>query len=61
VRHFCWTFFILVGAASCSPLFAQIPVNLKPVTTVSQETVNNTSASGTYSNPSVGTVIGNVS
>lgn len=61
MRHFCWTFFILVGAASCSPLFAQIPVNLKPVTTVSQETINNTSASGTYSNPSVGTVIGNVS
>ena len=41
--------------------FAQIPVNLTPTTTVSGETQNNTSASGTYSNPSVGTVIGNVS
>ena len=61
MRHLCSTFLILASAASCSPLFAQIPVNLRPVTTVSQETVNNTSASGTYSDPSVGTVIGNVS
>jgi Bacterial Ig domain len=61
VRHFCWTFLVLASAALCSPLFAQLPVNLKPVTTVNQETVNNTSASGTYSDPSVGTVIGNVS
>ena len=44
-----------------SPLFAQVPVNLTPTTTVVKETVNNTSASGTYSNPSVGTTIGNVS
>jgi len=61
VQRLYWISVILVGAASCSPLFAQFPVNLTPVTTVSQETVNNTSASGTYSNPSVGTTIGNVS
>src|SRR5207244_9149882 len=56
-------FVILAGAIlfGFSPLFAQVPVNLTPTTTVSKETVNNTSASGTYSNPSVGTTIGNVS
>jgi len=61
VQRLYWIFVILIGASSFSPLFAQFPVNLTPVTTVSQETVNNTSASGTYSNPSVGTTIGNVS
>lgn len=52
---------IVASAASLSPLFAQIPVNLTPTTSVTIETRNNTSASGTYSNPSVGTTIGNVS
>ena len=46
---------VILGAVSFSPLFAQFPVNLTPTTTVVKETVNNTSASGTYSNPSVGT------
>lgn len=52
---------ILVIAALVTPVFAQIPVNLTPTTSVAQETNNNTSASGTYSNASVGTTIGNVS
>ena len=54
-------FVILGSVLSFSPLFAQFPVNLTPTTTVTKETVNNTSASGTYSNASVGTTIGNVS
>jgi len=54
--------FVILGSVfSFSPLFAQFPVNFTPTTTVTKETVNNTSASGTYSNPSVGTTIGNVS
>jgi Bacterial Ig domain len=50
---------LCTAAATCG--FAQIPVDLTPTTTVSQETQNNTSASGTYSDASVGTTIGNVS
>jgi hypothetical protein len=61
VQRLCRIFVILGSAVSFSPAFAQFPVNLTPTTTVSKETVNNTSASGTYSNASVGTTIGNVS
>jgi Bacterial Ig domain len=52
---------IVVTAALAASGLGQIPVNLTPTTTVAKETQNNTSASGTYSNPSVGTTIGNVS
>jgi hypothetical protein len=52
---------IIVVAVLLASAFAQIPVSLKTTTTVSKETQNNTSASGTYSNPSVGTTLGNVS
>ncbi|HVO62083.1 MAG TPA: Ig-like domain-containing protein [Terriglobales bacterium] len=52
---------VIVTAALAVSAFAQIPVNLKPTTTVAVETQNNTSASGTYSNPSVGTTLGNLS
>lgn len=51
----------LASAALLSPAFAQVPVNLTPTTTLSKQTSINTSASGTYSNPSVGTTLGNVS
>ncbi len=61
MRHLYWIFVILASTFVCSAAFAQFPVNLTPTTTVSIETSNNTSASGTYSNPSVGTTIGNVS
>jgi Bacterial Ig domain len=44
-----------------SSAWAQLPVNLTPTTTVAKQTQNNTSASGTYSNASVGTTIGNLS
>jgi Bacterial Ig domain len=54
-------FILAVIAAMLAPAFAQLPVNLTPTTTVAKETQNNTSASGAYSNPSVGTVLGNVS
>lgn len=59
MRHVLKTY--LVGIALAAPVFAQTPVNLTPTTTVAQQTQNNTSAPGTYSNPSVGTTIGNVS
>lgn len=52
---------VMLSAALAVASLAQIPVNLTPTTTVAQQTQNNTSASGTYSNPSVGTTIGNVS
>ena len=52
---------VIVAVALAISAFAQIPVNLKPTTSIAQETQNNTSASGTYSNPSVGTTIGNLS
>jgi hypothetical protein len=61
VRRLYWIFVILASTVLCSPVFAQFPVNLTPTSTVIKETRNNTSASGTYSNPSVGTTIGNVS
>src|SRR5512142_2785464 len=54
------TLIVVIAALAASGL-GQIPVNLTPTTTVAKETQNNTSASGTYSNPSVGTTIGNVS
>ena len=57
-------FFNLTIAASVTlfaSAFAQLPVNLTPTTTVTKELRINTSASGTYSNPSVGTTLGNVS
>ena len=57
----CWIFVFLASAVLASPAFAQFPVNLSPTTTVTLETQNNTSASGKYSNPMVGTTIGNVS
>jgi hypothetical protein len=55
--------YLVIAASACllAPVFAQIPVNLTPTTSVAQETQNNTSAPGTYSDPSVGTTIGNVS
>lgn len=53
---------IFVMSAALTMLgFAQTPVNLTPTTTVMKETQNNTSASGTYSDPTVGTTIGNLS
>jgi len=57
----CWIFVFLASAVFASPAFAQSPVNLSPTTTVTLETQNNTSASGKYSDPMVGTTIGNVS
>jgi hypothetical protein len=57
----CWIFVFLASAVLISPAVAQFPINLSPTTTVTLETQNNTSASGKYSNPSVGTTIGNVS
>jgi hypothetical protein len=56
-----FTKIVIITAALVTSAVAQIPVNLTPTTSVPQETQNNTSASGTYSNPSVGTTIGNVS
>jgi len=59
MRHLCLSA-ALIGALLI-PAFAQKPVDLTPVTTVAKQTQNNTSASGTYSDPSVGTTLGNVS
>lgn len=56
-----FTKLIILSTALAASAFAQIPVDLTPTTTVAQQTQNNTSASGTYSNPSVGTTIGNLS
>lgn len=52
---------LAVALALLCPAFAQKPVNLTPTTTVAKQTQLNTSASGTYSDPSVGTILGNVS
>src|SRR5947209_9666989 len=52
---------LAVSTAMLTSAFAQTPVNLTPTTTVAEQTKNNTSASGTYSNPSVGTTLGNLS
>jgi len=52
---------LAVSTAMLTSAFAQTPVNLTPTTTVAEQTQNNTSASGTYSNPSVGTTLGNLS
>lgn len=54
-------FFINVTcAALLATAFAQKPVDLTPTTTVAKQTQNNTSASGKYSDPSIGTTLGNV-
>jgi Big-like domain-containing protein len=52
---------IAMNLALLCPAFAQKPVDLTPTTTVAKQTQLNTSASGTYSDPSVGTILGNVS
>jgi hypothetical protein len=55
-------FIILVTAAALiTTAYAQIPVDLTPTTSVTAETKVNTSASGTYGDPSAGTTLGNVS
>ncbi|HZU43769.1 MAG TPA: hypothetical protein VE994_13915, partial [Terriglobales bacterium] len=55
------TLIVAITLALLCPVFAQKPVNLTPTTTVTKQTELNTSASGSYSDPSVGTILGNVS